>query len=182
MKKLLLSFKLHRNNRMRVFVEVAAPSILFELTKITRNEIDGFLVNLELFASNIIGRSEIIPKDHEILDNALKTIKQNNHSGLPVYVLMKPDLSLVDLIWSSGLPVQGFIFREGIDQATLIKLKKLEGKRNLVSKKQDDLAFVFNKVEGTGSDTSNASGMRETVREDEKGKRGRKIKLLFGNK
>jgi hypothetical protein len=128
---------------MRIFVEVCAPSILFELPKITRNEIDGFLINLELFASNIIGRNEIIPKDHEILDNALKTIKENNHAELPVYMLMKPDLSLVDLIWSSGLPVQGFIFREGRDQAPLIKLKKLEEKETYISKKHDDLAFVL---------------------------------------
>jgi phosphoenolpyruvate synthase/pyruvate phosphate dikinase len=50
MKKLLNSFRLHRNNRMRLFVEIATPALLFEISKINKGEIDGFVLNLKLFA------------------------------------------------------------------------------------------------------------------------------------
>jgi len=156
MKKLLSSFRLHRNNRMRLFVEIATPALLFEIGKINKGEIDGFVLNLKLFAKALIGRGEIISKDHDIILNALSTIKHNNAANIPLAVLMPPDLTLVDMLWQTKLPIMSFIFTEPVDQSTLISLKKLETKRSLISKES-------------------ISGI------EEKTKKGRKIKLLFGN-
>ncbi len=163
MKKLLNSFRLHRNNRMRLFVEIATPALLFEISKINKGEIDGFVLNLKLFAKALIGRSEMISKDHDIILNAISTIKQNNTANIPLAILMPPDLSLVDMLWQTKLPIMSFIFTEPIDQSTLISLKKLEARRSII---QSDNGIP---------NLASSSGIGE------KSKKGRKIKLLFGN-
>lgn len=109
-KSMISSFGFRRTKKFKMYAEIAIPSFLYDIDKVDRTSVDGFVINYDILGSHLVMKQELSDKDHDIIFKQLDSLrKQTKEKDLEFIVRVNStDEYLFDKILS--LEPHGIIF------------------------------------------------------------------------
>jgi len=114
-KKLIATQGLRRSSSLKMYVEVALPSFIFELKRLEEGDMDGVIINYEKLFMNSTGKRIMSENDHKVILNQIEVIRDilMNEKRMEFWVSLRNSEYRKDILEKLlNLGISGFILRD----------------------------------------------------------------------